>query len=137
MITGDVGAGKTMLASEFVLALLERRGPGEPVPVRLALPGWSGSRGPRDAGAFTRWLQERLVDEYKLPKITAHALVTARKVIPVLDGLDEMDPTASALPNRGPPICCGRSTSGSTGAGACPTSSPAVRTGTTDSSRPV
>lgn len=92
VITGGVGAGKTMLASELALALLERRGPDDPVPVRLSLPGWSGSQDSRDADAFTRWIRKSLAVEYKLEPLEAQAFVTARKILPVLDGLDEMDP---------------------------------------------
>lgn len=86
VITGGAGAGKTVLAMELIFALCTRREGDDPVPVRLPLAGWDG------AGTFEERLIGRLVDEYGLPPDTARSLVKARKVIPVLDGLDEMDP---------------------------------------------
>ncbi|MET7843547.1 hypothetical protein ABZT45_34095, partial [Streptomyces sp. NPDC005356] len=40
VITGAPGAGKTVLALELLLALLEERRPEDPVPVRLPLASW-------------------------------------------------------------------------------------------------
>lgn len=92
VITGGPGAGKTMLAAELVLEILEGHAPDEPVPVRLPLSGWDTYDDPPGPGTFARWLQERLVDEYALTSLTARALVSSHRILPVLDGLDEMDP---------------------------------------------
>jgi hypothetical protein len=87
VITGAPGAGKTVLAVELILGLLEGRGPDDPVPVRLsAASSWDPTR------PVERWLAEYLVNVYRLPPDTADVLVTARMVLPVVDGLDEMDP---------------------------------------------
>jgi hypothetical protein len=91
VITGRAGAGKTVLAVELVLALLEDRRPEDPVPVRLALAGWDTHR------AFEDWLAERLVEEYDRHPAVARLLVRQGRVLPVLDGLDEMDPSAASL----------------------------------------
>lgn len=91
VITGPAGAGKTVLAVELVLALLEDRRPEDPVPVRLALAGWDTHR------AFENWLVDRLVEEYDRHPAVARHLVRQGRVLPVLDGLDEMDPTAASL----------------------------------------
>jgi hypothetical protein len=86
VITGAPGAGKTVLAVELILGLAETRAPEDPVPVRLSAASWDTSH-PVEA-----WLTEHLVQTYQLPPATAAALVDARLVLPVIDGLDEMDP---------------------------------------------
>ncbi|MER8182542.1 NACHT domain-containing protein [Kitasatospora sp. NPDC094015] len=86
VVTGAAGAGKSVLAVELILALIEHRRPGDPVPVRVQLAGWD-TRVP---------LADHLVDElarcYDWPRRMARALVGRGLVLPVLDGLDEMDP---------------------------------------------
>jgi hypothetical protein len=85
VITGAPGAGKTVLAVELMLGLLEDRTPWDPVPVRLSVAAWDTDQ-PVEA-----WLAEHLAGVYRMPPATARALVAARRVLPVLDGLDEMD----------------------------------------------
>ncbi|SOR78939.1 putative NTPase (NACHT family) [Streptomyces chartreusis NRRL 3882] len=85
VITGAPGAGKTALALQLVLLLLEHRSPGEAVPVRLSLPSFDTNR------PMEEWIARHLVTTYGLSKNAAHALVKDRRVLPVLDGLDEMD----------------------------------------------
>ncbi|MFI2203808.1 NACHT domain-containing protein [Streptomyces sp. NPDC020192] len=89
IITGAAGAGKTVLAVELMLGLLEQRKSDEPVPVRLPLAGWDTTQ-PLDD-----WLTHELADIYQLSTATARRLVDQRRVLPVLDGLDEMDPQGS------------------------------------------
>lgn len=85
VITGEPGAGKTVLALELMLGLLTKRKPGDPVPVRLSLASWD------DKLPLADWIARHLNQVYRLPVVTASALVKARRVLPVLDGLDEMD----------------------------------------------
>jgi hypothetical protein len=85
VISGAPGAGKTVLALQLMLRLLEQRTPDDPVPVRLSLASWNSDE---DLG---RWIARHLRDVYRLPAASARELVTARRVLPVLDGLDEMD----------------------------------------------
>ncbi|MFJ9011467.1 NACHT domain-containing protein [Streptomyces canus] len=92
VITGGPGSGKTMLAAELVLEILEEHAADEPVPVRLPLSGWSTSEHPPGPDTFARWLRGRLVNEYALTSLSAQALVSSHRILPVLDGLDEMDP---------------------------------------------
>ncbi|MEV0280143.1 NACHT domain-containing protein [Streptomyces sp. NPDC050610] len=87
VVTGAPGAGKTVLALELMLALLEERGEDDPVPVRVPLAEWD-TRAP-----LRELLVGRLVDVYDWPTAMADALVRYHRVLPVLDGLDEMDPT--------------------------------------------
>jgi hypothetical protein len=90
VITGAAGAGKTVLAVELLLALLEERGWEGPVPVRFALAGWDTRQ------AFDAWLVQRLTEDYDRHPEVARALVTQGRVLPVLDGLDEMDAADAA-----------------------------------------
>ncbi|MEU2390402.1 NACHT domain-containing protein [Streptomyces sp. NPDC007369] len=85
LITGAPGTGKTVLAIELILSLLEERQAGEPVPVRLSLAGWDTTR------ALDTWLADELADVYRVPRATAKYLADQGCVLPVLDGLDEMD----------------------------------------------
>ncbi|MEW9520963.1 NACHT domain-containing protein [Streptomyces tubercidicus] len=96
VITGAPGAGKTVLALHLILLLLTDpdRAPGAPVPVRLSLSTFDPNRNKLD-----EWLADHLTRTYRLRPSAADALVRARLILPVLDGLDEMD--ASETPGRG------------------------------------
>jgi hypothetical protein len=89
VITGAAGSGKTVLAVELILGLLEGRAEGAPVPVRISAASLDTSR-PAES-AVADWLAGHLRQAYKVPEATARKLVVARMVVPVLDGLDEMD----------------------------------------------
>ncbi|MFF0445351.1 hypothetical protein ACFYT4_02840 [Streptomyces sp. NPDC004609] len=84
----DAGTGKTVLALALVLQLAERWEPGARVPVRMTAATWPG-------GPLSRWLEEHLVDVYRLSRRDAHALVRSDLLLPVVDGLDELDPSLS------------------------------------------
>jgi predicted NACHT family NTPase len=88
VITGAPGAGKTVLAVQLMLRLLEpdQRAEGDPVPVRLTLAGWD-----TDRESLEEWITGQLVGSYGLSRTEARALVRERLILPVLDGLDEMD----------------------------------------------
>ncbi|WP_030894459.1 NACHT domain-containing protein [Streptomyces sp. NRRL F-5053] len=86
VITGAAGAGKTVLALELMLALLEEREEDHPVPVRISLAEWDACR------PLTELLTRRLFDAYDWPRAPAVGLVDQGLILPVLDGLDEMDP---------------------------------------------
>lgn len=97
VVTGPPGAGKTVLAVHLVVRLLEARAAGSPVPVRLSIRDltpaggrrWWGLR--RARGGLEQWLVSSLVKSYDVDGVAAVELVARRLVIPVLDGLDEMD----------------------------------------------
>ncbi|WP_344522245.1 NACHT domain-containing protein [Streptomyces rectiviolaceus] len=85
VITGSPGAGKTFLTIELVLGLLHDDTADGPIPIRLALTDW-------DTGiAFEVWLVKRIAAEYGVVPHSAQLLVDKRRILPVLDGLDEMD----------------------------------------------
>ncbi|TDC57177.1 NACHT domain-containing protein [Actinomadura sp. KC345] len=101
LVVGESGAGKTVLAIELVLQLLEPflAGEGPPgdrwmVPVRVSAARWtSGS-------PFEPWLAEQLEGDFGLTATEARRLVRDRRILPVVDGLDELDPEPSTGPPR-------------------------------------
>jgi len=99
VITGEAGAGKTVLALELLLALLENRADDDPVPIRIPLTQWDTSQ------PLPSLLVQRLVDAYDWPPDLAAGLVDQGMVLPVLDGMDEMDPVREdGTPDpQGPP----------------------------------
>jgi hypothetical protein len=97
VVLGEPGAGKTVAVVHLLLDQLQYRKtlPGvvradEPVPVRVNAAGWDGSRD------FAAWLAHQLSIDYGLNPQVARAMVKADRILPVLDGLDEMDPPAAA-----------------------------------------
>ncbi|MEO3750075.1 hypothetical protein [Streptomyces sp. B6B3] len=94
VVTGDAGAGKTMIALELLLDLIGKRGPDDPVPVLLPMVDWDPSV------PLATHLVERLRRVYGWPRRKGRWLVERGLVLPVLDGLDEMDePLRDGRPN--------------------------------------
>ena len=98
VVLGEPGAGKTVLAVLFTLGLLNDPEPDEPVPVLLPLSSWD----PQHEHLYT-WLAHKLVEEYPgLANAAAYGpdaatrLVAEGRVLPVLDGLDEVPPALHA-----------------------------------------
>ncbi|MGW4638964.1 NACHT domain-containing protein [Sphaerisporangium sp. NPDC004334] len=85
VITGAAGAGKTVLALRLLLGLLAAPAPGDRVPVRLSATQWD------TATSLQAWVAAHLVTVFRMPRRTAAALVKAGRILPVIDGLDEMD----------------------------------------------
>ncbi|MEU4213356.1 NACHT domain-containing protein [Streptomyces sp. NPDC026206] len=102
VVLGEPGAGKSTLAVLLALELAERCLPARrtrddgtsgdirPVPVVLTLESWDPSR-----EHFRSWLARRIAEDYPgLPqadgKHPAARLVQDRRILPVLDGLDEL-----------------------------------------------
>jgi hypothetical protein len=98
VVLGAPGAGKTVLLSRLVLDLVEARTEADgTVPVLLSLPSWDvgpleGVTSRELADRLQRWIVGRLVEDYGLRPGRADRLVRDGRVLPVLDGLDEMDP---------------------------------------------
>ncbi|GLW89306.1 helix-turn-helix domain-containing protein [Actinokineospora globicatena] len=91
VVLGEAGSGKSVLAIRFVLDYLSTRADTEPVPVIFSLGGWD------PAVPLREWLVDRLVrDDPGLlapgpsGSSLAAALVAAGRVLPVLDGFDEL-----------------------------------------------
>ncbi len=98
VILGPLGSGKSVLALTLLLELLERRRPGQPVPVLIRLSAWDPAKTPLD-----EWLVEQLAEGYQLgspqrrdARAVARRLLHDNLILPILDGLDEL--AASARP---------------------------------------
>lgn len=88
VVTGMAGAGKTVFALALILALLKDRTEGDPVPIRIPVALWDTTGTP-----FETFVMRRLMAAYGFGRTQAAALVQQGLVLPVLDGLDETDPT--------------------------------------------
>ncbi|MGW3174797.1 NACHT domain-containing protein [Streptomyces sp. NPDC001153] len=94
VVLGTAGSGKTVLSVLLTLELLARRltqGEHEvPIPLVLSLESWDTRR-----QSLTEWLVDRLHRDHPgLPPVDGvhpgRRLVLDRRVLPVLDGLDEL-----------------------------------------------
>lgn len=91
-ILGDAGSGKTSLAVLLVRELARQHTRGDRVPVLVPLAGWD-----QDV-PLTDWLIRLLRKDYPALRAAefgadaAAALVRDRRVLPVLDGFDELPP---------------------------------------------
>lgn len=91
VVLGEPGAGKTVFMLQLTLALLSRRQPTDPVPVIFPLASWHPDQ------PLRAWMVQRLKLDYPLLAAPASSgasrageLVRAHRVLPVLDGLDEL-----------------------------------------------
>ncbi|MEU1953234.1 NACHT domain-containing protein [Nocardia rhamnosiphila] len=92
VVLGDAGSGKTVAATYLVLGLLDNRWDladsrraEEPIPVRVNAAGWGGEED------LSRWLTTRLGYDYRLRPNVAQEMLARGLILPVIDGLDEMD----------------------------------------------
>ncbi|OLR94430.1 helix-turn-helix domain-containing protein [Actinokineospora bangkokensis] len=92
VVLGRAGSGKSVLAVRFVLDRIGTRAAGEPVPVVFGLASWNPA-----TTALRDWLTTRLLEDHpdlRAPgpdgTTLAAALVDTGRVLPVLDGFDEM-----------------------------------------------
>ncbi|MFJ9481459.1 NACHT domain-containing protein [Streptomyces mirabilis] len=91
-VLGGPGSGKSVLALRFTLDVLARRQPGQPVPVIFSPSNWQADR-----EFLYAWLADRLAEDYPaLAARNARGVMRARelldsgRILPVIDGLDEM-----------------------------------------------
>ncbi|WP_406457937.1 hypothetical protein OG782_34790 [Streptomyces sp. NBC_00876] len=96
VIVGDVGSGKTGPCVDLALALCRRADP-QRVPVLLQLSTWD------PAVSFQDWMVRRITEDYRFLNDTtkygqgsAMELFLHRRLLPILDGLDELPPEARA-----------------------------------------
>src|SRR5262249_1156151 len=87
-IIGAAGTGKSVLARQLALDLLDRRANG-PVPVFVELKRWKP-----EAQSLEAWLAAEIMEVAKLrgsgSEVNAANLVDSGRILPVLDGLDAM-----------------------------------------------
>ncbi|NUT25980.1 MAG: helix-turn-helix domain-containing protein [Streptomyces sp.] len=92
VVLGRSGSGKTILTLRFVLDHLKTRTPDEPVPVIFSIGAWNPT-----TITLRDWLTEQLMRDHpgtaaRSPgrASLAAALVDSGRVLPVLDGFDEI-----------------------------------------------
>jgi hypothetical protein len=92
VVLGEPGAGKTVLALELLVRLLECRGAdGGPVPVLVSAAAYDTGRQWED------WLAGHLAQRFGMGRGVAARLVRDGRVLPLVDGLDEMDSTGDPV----------------------------------------
>ena len=104
VILGAPGSGKTVMANQLLLdrasGLLSGQSSVQAragIPVRLSLPDFDPLEGVNEDSAVVverlyDWIASRLAADFRLRKKIATELVAENWVLPILDGLDEMDP---------------------------------------------
>jgi DNA polymerase III delta prime subunit len=91
LILGEPGAGKTTTLLELARTLIQRAEADaegmQPVPVVFNLSSWRRLRRPLDV-----WMASELASKYQVPTRLGHAWLSDQRLLPLLDGLDEVDP---------------------------------------------
>ncbi|MGD0560750.1 MAG: NACHT domain-containing protein [Streptosporangiaceae bacterium] len=92
VVVGAPGAGKSVFTLRFTLDLLERRQPRDPVPVIFPLHSWQPL-----TESLHSWMTGQLATSYPAlraagpsGRTVASELIRGQRVLPVLDGLDEV-----------------------------------------------
>jgi hypothetical protein len=95
VVLGESGSGKTMLMIRTVLEIIDQRGPRDPLPVVVSMASWDPTE-----DTLLGWLKKRLPVDYPGlganvnsgdPRTTIISMLLAKqKIMPILDGLDEM-----------------------------------------------
>ncbi len=88
VVLGSPGAGKTVLAYELLVQLLELRldDKSGPAPVLISAASYDVRQ------TWAEWLARHLALRYAISIGTATKLVSRGRILPIVDGLDEMDP---------------------------------------------
>jgi len=87
LILGAPGSGKTIALLDLAHALLVRaeHDPTLPIPVVFNLSAWSDTD-----QELAHWLTAELSDKYRIPKKMGRSWLDARRLLLLLDGLDEV-----------------------------------------------
>jgi hypothetical protein len=89
LIIGAPGSGKTTMLLELARDLLARANADSthPAPVVLNLSSWARQRKP-----VAEWLADELTERYGMPHELSARWVAEQRLLPLLDGLDEVAP---------------------------------------------
>ena len=91
LILGEPGAGKSTLLLELAQYLVKQaeQDTKQPMPIRLPLSTWAVTRRRLD-----EWLGDEIARLYQVSPRLSRQWIAAEQVLPLLDGLDEMDEAA-------------------------------------------
>ncbi|MBD2341630.1 NACHT domain-containing protein [Calothrix sp. FACHB-156] len=94
LILGNPGSGKTTTQLELAQELIKRaqEQPDYPVPVLFNLSSWKDDR-----QSITDWLLAELKSKYGVSKKLGQEWVNNHQLLPLLDGLDELEPQRQEL----------------------------------------
>jgi hypothetical protein len=95
IVLGPPGAGKTILLISLIVQSLREFRNHKVVTMRVDLAGYDPFT--TDLGS---WLAQRAAIQYPIPATVARRLVESGRILPILDGLDEMDVNQNS-PERG------------------------------------
>lgn len=88
LVLGEPGAGKTTMLLQLVSHLMAQAEADEtcPMPAVFSLATYTNGR------TLSQWLVEQLAGNYEVPRKLGEQWIDAGQFIPLLDGLDEVDP---------------------------------------------
>jgi hypothetical protein len=97
VVLGEPGYGKSMLMLQLVIDLIKHRDPGTTVPVFVPMTTWDPEK-----DELGKWLEKQLPHDYPILDVSVPTeqgsrsriadLLARQKIVPILDGLDEMPP---------------------------------------------
>lgn len=89
LVLGNPGAGKTTTMLDLAATLVQRANsdPDEPIPVMVNLSSWQNPK-----QSFTDWLLNELKLKYGVSVKLGQTWLSGKKLLPLLDGLDELPP---------------------------------------------
>lgn len=93
VVLGEPGAGKTVLVMQLLIKLLNERkhDTSKPVPVLISAAAYDTSL------AWDKWLAGHLALRFGIGAEIAARLVRDGRILPVVDGVDEMDPVGKPV----------------------------------------
>jgi len=88
LILGNPGAGKTIALLQLAQRLIERseQNLSLPMPIVFNLSSWA-----KDRKTIVDWLIDELLEKYQVPKSLSEPWIRQQQIIPLLDGLDEVN----------------------------------------------
>jgi len=88
LVLGEPGAGKTTMLLQLVSHLMAEAEADEscPMPAVFSLATYTNGR------TLAQWLVEQLANNYEVPRKLGERWIESGQFIPLLDGLDEVDP---------------------------------------------